>query len=177
MVEYLPDGVIPFAGSRFSQSMDVSLGSNAGFIGWESVAAGRLASGEEFEFDCFRSELSVCSEARPVALERYALEPSIRDPRSPARWGRFRYSATLYVCHTGIVQSRWRDIESRLNDYAFSYSSASSRWGVSSLIASGLVVRGLTLEAHQVADGLFTFWDMAKQEVWGEPAVPPRKIN
>ena len=33
------------------------------------------------------------------------LTPSDRDPRSVARWGRFRYSATLYICHTGVAQS------------------------------------------------------------------------
>ena len=104
MLEYLPDVVIPFSGSRFSQSTAVSLGSNAGFIGWETIAAGRIASGEEFDFDFFHSECSVCSDTRPLALERYSLTPSARDSRSVARWGRFRYSATLYVCHTGVAQ-------------------------------------------------------------------------
>ena len=111
MLEYLPDVIIPFAGSRFSQSTSVSLGPNAGFIGWETLAAGRIASGEEFGFDFFHSECSVRSGTRPIALERYSLTPSSRDPRSVARWGRFRYSATLYVCHTGVAQSQWNGLE------------------------------------------------------------------
>ena len=176
-LEYLPDVVIPFSGSRFSQSTIVSIGLNAGFIWWESVAAGRIASGEEFAFDRLRSEVSICSNTRPIALERYSLTPSTGDPRSVARWGRFRYSATLYICHTGVPQSRWLGLESRLNDRAFEQTSKASRWGVSSLVAAGLVIRGLALEAHQITAGLYTFWDFAKQEIWGEPAVPPRKIN
>lgn len=177
LLEYLPDMIIPFSGSRCSQSTQVSLGPNAGFIGWESIAAGRVASGEEFAFDWFHSEVSVRSETRPLALERYSLEPRARDPRSPARWGRFRYLATLYVCNTGIEPSRWIGIESRLNDDAFRSSTSEWRWGVSALVASGLVIRGLALEAHQIMAGLLRFWGLAKQEIWGEPAVPPRKIN
>jgi urease accessory protein len=75
------------------------------------------------------------------------------------------------------VQARWIDLESRLNDLAFRQTSHASRWGVSTLVASGLVIRGLALEAHQVTTSLFTFWNLAKQELWDEPATPPRKIN
>lgn len=177
MVEYLPDAIIPFAGSRFSQSTAVTLGQNAAFIGWETVAAGRIASGEEFGFDFFHSESSICSDTRSLALERYTLMPSAQDPRSVARWGRFRYTATMYVCHTGIAQARWNSVESTLNDLAFSRTSHAARWGVSTLVAGGLVIRGLALEAHQIATGLHTFWDRAKRDLWGEPAIPPRKIN
>jgi urease accessory protein len=183
VLEYLPDAVIPFSGSRFSQSTAVSLGPNAGFIGWETIAAGRIASGEEFGFDYFHSEFSICSGVRPLALERYSITPrysimpSSGDPRSAARWGRFRYTSTLYVCHTGLSQAKWLDLESRLNELAFSYTSHESRWGVSTLIDGGLVIRGLAREAHQITSGLGMFWDRAKQEVWGTPAIHPRKID
>jgi hypothetical protein len=72
-----------------------------------------------------------------------SLEPAARDPRSVARWGRFRYSTTLYACQTGVAQPRWLAPESRLNELA----------------------------------GLRTLWDLAKRELWGEPAIAPRKIN
>jgi urease accessory protein len=130
-----------------------------------------------FEFDSFHSESSVRSSARPLAIERYSLTPSTADPRSVGRWGRFRYSATLYICRTGVAQARWIGLESRLNDLAFGQTSYESRWGVSALVADGLVIRGLALEAHQITIGLHSFWNRAKQELWGEPAIPPRKIN
>jgi urease accessory protein len=177
MLEYLPDVNIPFAGSRHSQSIAVSLGANAGYIGWEIVAAGRIAGGEEFAFDFFESECRVRSDDRPLALERYSLSPSARDPRSAARWGKFRYSAILHVCHTGIAQPRWLTLESRLNDLAFQQTSAAERWGVSTLVAGGLGIRGMALTAHHITAGLRIFWDLARREIWGEPAIPPRKIN
>jgi urease accessory protein len=177
MLEYLPDVVIPFAGSSFSQSTSVSLAHNAGFIGWETIAAGRTASGETFAFDFFHSECTVHSGSRPLALERYTLIPAERELHSIARWGRFRYTASLYMCHTGLAQSRWRDIESCLNELALLRTSPSVRWGVSRLIENGLVIRALALEAHHITSGLRTFWERGKQEIWCEPAVPPRKIN
>jgi len=177
LLEYLPDVIIPFAGSRFRQSTSVSLASNAGFIGWEMIAAGRIASGEVFAFDSFHSECSVRSDIRPLALERYTLIPAERSAQSIARWGRFRYTATLYICHTGVAQPRWRDLESKLNELAFAETSISVRWGVSTLTAHGVVVRGLALEAHQITEGLQKFWEHGKQEIWGEAAIPPRKIH
>jgi urease accessory protein len=177
MFEYLPDVIIPFAGSGCSQATSVSLGANAGYIGWEIIAAGRIASGEEFAFDFFHSECSIRSDTRPLALERYSLSPSVRDPRSVARWGKFRYSATLCLCHTGISQPRWLKLEAWLNDFAFRQTSPAARWGVSALVDGGLGIRGMALEAHQITTGLHTFWNLAKQELWGEPAIPPRKIN
>jgi urease accessory protein len=177
MLEFLPDAVIPFAGSRFQQCTAVSLGTDSGLIWWETVSAGRVARREEFEFDVFSSECSIHSDARPLALERYSLTPSTRNPRSVARWGRFRYTATLYVCHTGIGSRRWSELESCLNELASSLTSHAARWGVSTLIAGGLVIRGLALEAHSIAAGLHKFWARAKEELWGEPAIAPRKIN
>ncbi len=177
VVEYLPDAIIPFAASRFSQSTVISLGSNAGFIGWETIAAGRIASGEEFAFDLFHSECGIFSERRPLALERYSLEPAACDPRSVARWGGFRYTASLYVCHTGVALNRWLALESKLNGIAFDRSVATARWGVSALVADGLVIRGLACEAYEITAGLHTFWETAKRELWGERAILPRKIN
>jgi urease accessory protein len=177
MVEYLPDPLIPFAGSQLTQSTSVRLGANSGFIGWETIAAGRTSRGEEFEFTSLASEFGIRSDARPLAIERYRLVPAVRDPRSVARWGRFRYSGTLYICHTGIGMPVWLRLESCLNELASIRTDQTVRWGVSALCANGLVVRGLGLEAHHVASGLHAFWEHAKRDIWAEPAIPPRKIN
>jgi urease accessory protein len=176
-LEYLPDATIPFSGSNFSQSTAIFLGPGAGYIGWDIIAAGRIARGERFQFDRFHSEYAIHCAARPLALERYVLEPSIRNAASAARWGKFCYTSTLYVCHTGVADSKWAAVEARLNDFAYARTTPDERWGVSALISGGLVVRGLASEAYRIPDGLNAFWALAKQEVWGEPAIPPRKIN
>ena len=107
MLEYLPDGIIPFSGSRFSQSTAISLGPNAGFIGWETLAAGRVASGEEFGFDFFHSEFSVASShppARTGALFSCAVYSgsTVRCPMGPI-------SLLEPPCMSAIPASRNRD--------------------------------------------------------------------
>ena len=44
-LEYLPDQLIPFAGSRFEQSMRIELARSASFILWDRIAPGRETSG------------------------------------------------------------------------------------------------------------------------------------
>ena len=46
--EYLPDQLIPFAGSRFEQATRIELASHAALIWWDIIAPGRDASGEVF---------------------------------------------------------------------------------------------------------------------------------
>ncbi len=51
LVEYLPDQLIPFAGSCYRQETRIELGANAGVFWWETVAPGREASNEVFAYD------------------------------------------------------------------------------------------------------------------------------
>ena len=51
LLEYLPDAVIPFAGSRHVQRTEILLGRGAALFWWEVLAPGRLAAGERFAFE------------------------------------------------------------------------------------------------------------------------------
>ena len=168
----------PFSGSRFSQSTAISLGLNAGFIGWEMLAAGRIASGEEFAFDFFHSE---CSDL-------------LRNP--PARTGALFFDsrpqairgllldgagfATQPLCISaipGIAQPRWIDLESRLNDLAFGQTFLRGTLGREHPGCGGPCSSRPCARSTSHHSRPYTFWNLAKQELWGEPAVPPRKIN
>ena len=111
----------------------------------------------------------------PVASERYSLSPSLHDITSPARMGPFQYSATMYVCRAD-ASSRWLKLERELSERARDLSGPEARWGVSSLIRYGLVVRGMARHAHQISQALPILWQLAKQSIWGRDALLPRKI-
>jgi urease accessory protein len=175
LLEYLPDPVIPFAGSRFLQSMRIHLSQDAGLIWWETLSPGRAAHGESFGFENFSAETAIHAYDGPVASERYSLSPSLHDITSPARMGPFQYSATMYVCRAD-ASSRWLKLERELSERARDLSGPEARWGVSSLIRHGLVVRGLARHAHQISQALAVLWQLAKQSVWGRDALLPRKI-
>jgi urease accessory protein len=109
LLEYLPDTLIPFAHSRFEQQSEIHLDEGAGLIWWETLAAGRIASGERFAFDHISQDTAIYAQGRPIAIERYSLHPKLSDLSSPARFGKYLYSATMYVCRAGKpAMSGWR---------------------------------------------------------------------
>jgi urease accessory protein len=74
--EYLPDPLIPFAGSRFYQRTAMVLHEEATLVTGETIYAGRLTRGERNEYDVLASDFEVRRpDGRPVALDRIRLVP------------------------------------------------------------------------------------------------------
>ena len=177
LLEYLPDELIPFAGARYRQETVIELSEGAGLFWWEAVAPGRAARGEVFEYDSLHLGLGLTAGGLPLARERVALDPALRPLQTPVRLGPYLYFATFYICRVGVSESRWLGMESELAELARSISSTGSiLWGVSTLPAHGLVVRALSLRGRDIARGLFDFWRASKWALYGEAAVPPRKV-
>ena len=58
-LEYVPDQVIPYAGSRFSQSTEITMHETATLVYAESVASGRVGMGESFAYESCRFRMRV----------------------------------------------------------------------------------------------------------------------
>jgi urease accessory protein len=176
MLEYLPDPLIPFAESRFHQDTVVTLEDGAGLFWWETVAPGREAHGEMFSYDALRFRFELRAEGVPIALDHSHLDPVARPLGSPARLGPYRYFSSFYVCHVGAGESTWRGLEKQLRELAGTLSSPVIIWGLGRLPAHGLVVRALSQNGRDISSGLVSFWRVAKQALYGQDAVIPRKI-
>ena len=176
LLEYLPDPLIPFADSRFHQDTVIRLEDDAGLFWWETVAPGREAHGEMFSYNALRLRFDLRAEGIPIALEYSHLDPSERPLTSPARMGPYRYFSSFYVCRVGIGESTWRGLEKQLRELAGKLSSAVIIWGLGRLPAHGLVVRALSQNGRDIPGGLISFWRVAKQALYGQDAVIPRKI-
>ncbi|MGX5697582.1 urease accessory protein UreD [Agromyces soli] len=75
-VEYLPDPLIPFRGSRYYQRTAVVLHEEASLVTGETIYAGRLTRGERYEYDAYASDFEVRRpDGRPVAFDRVRLVP------------------------------------------------------------------------------------------------------
>ena len=83
-LEYLPDPIIPFAGSRFAQHTRIHLDSGAGLFWWEVLAPGREACGELFAYELVRNENQHLG-ASTIRLQSNAFASSPRLIRSPPR--------------------------------------------------------------------------------------------
>jgi urease accessory protein len=177
MLEYLPDPVIPFAHARLRQETSVQLHDGATLFWWETVAPGREASGEVFAYHTLRNSFELVADRRVVAIERFTIEPRLRDPASAARMGQFRHFSTFYVCQPGRSRQSWLQLEAELGDLAFDISQLSGTlWGVSTLADCGLVIRGVSLRSRDLTQGLLAFWRAAKWSLCGRVAAIPRKI-
>jgi len=176
-LEYLPDQLIPFAGSRFEQTTSVRLDEQASLIWWERIAPGREASGEAFRYESLASRFEVTAGGEPIAIERWTLAPQLRSLNSVARLGPFRHFSSCYVCREGESETYWRTFESELQDLAGRVSKAEILWGVTCLRAHGLVIRGVSTSGRLLTESWVEFWKAAKWRLCGRVAEVPRKVH
>lgn len=176
-LEYLPDQLIPYAGSRFQQTVSINLSRNASLIWWERVSPGREASGEVFQYESLASNLMVVADGEPVAMEKWTLAPLVRPLDSLSRLGPFLHFASCYVCRVGEPAAYWRNLESELQKTAQEESNAAILWGVTCLQSHGLVIRGVSTSGRCLRERWVDVWRAAKWLLCGRVADPPRKIN
>lgn len=175
--ELLPDPLIPFAQSSYRQRTQIKLAQGAGLFWWETVAPGREARGERFDYDLLGLEVDIQANGRPIALEYARMEPNARPLASSVRLGQYGYFSTFYVCRVGLPAAQWTALEAELSTLAGELTTAGETlWGVSALVRDGLVVRGLSCEGRNLGSGLLRFWQAARQALYGEVAIPPRKV-
>ena len=178
LLEYLPDALIPFAGSRHTQKTTIILGHRATFFSWEILAPGRQAMGELFSYDRLRIETEMRSPTRPLLIESFTLQPRHRPLQSIARLGPHAYSVAFYAIQSGRSPADVRELESKLGEIARELPPANGMiWGSSTLAADGVVVRGLSASARDLPATLARFWNAARIFLTGEEAVPPRKLK
>ena len=170
--EYLPEQIIPFAGSVFRQDMKVRLGHGALAVLAEIVAPGRLARGEAFSYDDYSSGLSVADACDSLLLrERTRLQPGSWVPGNGLGMleGHY-YLGTLYALGDcfGAAGDLADDLHGLLADRQRCIGGATA-------LERGVAVR-LLAENHESASGaLHAVWDKLRRRLLGYPAVSWRK--
>jgi urease accessory protein len=178
LLEYVPDPLIPYALARFRQRTSIHLAQGSGLFWWEIFSPGREARGELFEYESLAIATDVFAAGRLIAAERVRIEPGTRAPASLARLGPFRYWAAFYICRVGLDSAIWLALERRLREVAAGLPSRGhTAWGISSLVAHGLVIRCLAERGSDIQPGLLALWRAAKVSLYGAEPIPPRKIH
>ena len=93
------DPVIPFAGARLSQRIEIQSAADSRLFWSDALMAGRTGSGEVWRFDDLSHELRLTIDGRLKYLERYRLTPRSRPV--DRRWmaGGAHYVGTTLVHH------------------------------------------------------------------------------
>ena len=178
LLEYLPDAAIPFAGARYLQYTSIQLAAGAGLFWWEILAPGRGASGELFAYEQLEVRTCISALGRKIAAENLCLRPASREISSLARLGLYHYVAAFYICRVGVEAGAWRASEERLRELTSSLTRRGEiLWGVSALVAHGLVVRCLARNGLEILPGLQAIWRCAKLHLYDRDVILPRKVN
>jgi urease accessory protein len=162
-LEYLPDPLIPFAGSRHAQRTSISLGRNATLILWEVLA-------NTFAFERLQTSTAIDICGKPALREDYVLQPSTRPLTSLARMAKSTHLTSFMVLAEGQTSALWSIMVDELRKIA------PENWGISTLGAGGVIARSLSSTGLHLSSELTALRNAASLLLTGKPALPPRKV-
>lgn len=170
-VEYLPDPVLPFRGSRFCQRMRVTADLEADVIIGEILLPGRVARGEAHAYAFYCADLEVLRpDGKLLFADRLKLAPGCASPRSPGLLGGYDVLATFYVVTTRAPIA----LADRLHHCLAMRPEVLA--GVSALPnGCGVAVRALGHTSAAVTTAMRAIWNEARLALRGAPAPDLRK--
>lgn len=173
LLEYLPDPIIPCAGSRSYHRTRVTVGPGTTAIVGETIRAGRLAHGERHDYDIVATDLEILRpDGTPLVLDRVRLVPALTADgiSGPGVLGDDDQIAALHVVSDAAPAAELADaIRAALAD-------ADLRWGVSVLPGEcGAWVRMVGSDSPVLDRAMRDAWDAARRLLIGVPAPRMRK--
>lgn len=160
-LEWMPEATIPFAGSRFIQSIHVDLAHGAALVLWDAIASGRVASGERWGFASFDNGIHIHTASGNSVIERMHVTPETVGAMAKD-WD---YVASLFVIGDRIGDGRLDRLKNELGDLL-------ERWpgevlgGVSEPAAPGLVVKLVARSAPYLSDLLAALSGAVRGQLW-----------
>lgn len=168
-LELLPDILIPHAGSRFEQTLEVKIAAGAALFASEMVAPGRAARGERFDYEVVDLRTRVRdAEGVERLVDALRFEPARRRPETRGLVGSYSYVGTALALAPG------RDVAglARAIDDACARSTGAAAAGCVLPGEIGVSVRALAHTHHALRDVLHAVWRVARELLIAAP--PPR---
>jgi urease accessory protein len=170
-LEYLPDHVIPHAGSALRQSLRVEMERGSRAIILDSFAAGRVARDERWTFSQIDSRTEIIACGKPAFLNRTFIDPVAQQPERLGLMEKFGYSACLSLFAHGFED--WPAVAAAM--HAELQNVPQIKAGVSLLARGGCVVRYLANSASDMTRTNKNLWDAARELVLRLPRFDHRK--
>jgi urease accessory protein len=170
-LEYFPDHVIPHRGSALRQSLRVELGSGSRAILIDSMAAGRVAHGERWDFTELDSRIDVYANGRPVYINRARIIPGRHMPTQFGAMQDFDYMSCVGIFADGFT--RWSELCAAANEELKSIPEIHG--GATALSRGGCVVRFLARSASDMTRANQRLWNVARYLTAGLPPFDHRK--
>ena len=93
--QYLPLPTIPFAGADFRAETQVELSESAALFWAETLSAGRIARGEQWQFERVVSNITVKRAGTIIWCNRNRIEPKKRAASTCGAWESWTHAATF----------------------------------------------------------------------------------
>ena len=174
VLEWLPEHTIPFAGSRFRQSIDVKLGHGGVLVLWDAVASGRIAHGERWAFTTLNNHIQIQMPSQACVREQYALSLANTDGELGAA-DEWDYVGSFFIAGDAVPATVWRSLETALVEILERSREQSVLGGVSQPAIPGLVVKLVASSAPVMTDVLMEMWAAVRGLLWQMPPAALRK--
>ncbi|MCC2639954.1 MAG: putative Urease accessory protein UreD [Nitrospira sp.] len=163
IIEWFPEVTIPFAGSRFAQTIDVTLAEGATALIWDSVASGRVARGERWTFASLQSDIRITTASGDQLIERYEVMP---ERGGAGLLSDYDYVASLFVVSDAIDPAKWGPLREVAADVLDSMG-AEVLGGVTEPPIPGLAIKLVARSAESLAVLQELLWDEIRADVIG----------
>lgn len=173
LVEWVPEVTIPFAGSRFRQTIHVQLEPGATVLLWDAIASGRIAKGERWAFADLSNEIRITTASGQSLLERYHLVPGAEREGVGLASG-WDYVASFYLVNDAIGAGTWKELEEAMAE-VLEEQSDRVLGGMSQPSVPGLAVKVVARTAPDLNAMLEALWGVARQALWKLPAPSLRR--
>ncbi len=183
-LEYLPDHVIPHAGSSLRQTLHVEMQQGSRGIFLDAFAAGRVAQNEHWRFRQFDSRTEVTLRGKLIYLSRTNIagaaqpatshSPLVTRHSSPPSLGcmsTYSYCASLLIVADSFPD--WRPVLASLRAELDAVPGIIG--GASLLTEAGCSARYLASSAIALHEATRRLWTAARREVLRLPPFDPRK--
>jgi urease accessory protein len=173
ILEWFPEHTIPFAGSRFRQTLHAELAPGATIIVWDALASGRIARDERWAFTDLENEIQITTASGGSLVERYVLNPAT-DLGRIGLADEWDYVASLYVVNDAVSFEAWKQLELKLASI-FNKHPGQVLGGVSTPAIPGVAVKLLARTAPDLTQTLESLWAAIREKLWKLPPVSLRK--
>jgi urease accessory protein len=165
VLEYVPEPLIPFGGSRFVEDLSIEVASGGKLLAWEILAPGRQACGEVFAYEHLGLRLRVEEAGQVVLRERADLRPQAESPASLGMGD---------GTHYGVLLALGGDSPRLLETMRAAVDGC--RAGVSRLPGTGVVLKMLAPSGREVEAAFRKVRERVLGDLVGRPATALRTM-
>jgi urease accessory protein len=172
-LEWAPEVTIPFAGSRFRQSIHVDLAPGATVVLWDAMASGRVAMRERWAFAAVENEIRIRTPLGGSVVERYRVVPG-QLPELVGLAESWDYVASLFVIGDAVNAEVWKSLEAAIAAILDEHPGL-VLGAVSTPAAPGLAVKLVARSAPDLTVTLEAIWVAVRKDLWNLPAPNLRR--